>query len=90
VVSISGPWRREGEWWLDETLSLERENHRENGATISCPSPAAEGLGGRSFSGTIATPLARDYYDVALADGGVYRMFCDLRSHQWFVDGLYD
>ncbi len=94
VVSISGPWRREGEWWREETLtptlSLERGNHRENGATISCPSPAGEGFGERSFSRTIATPLARDYYDVALADGAVYRMFCDLRSHQWFVDGLYD
>jgi protein ImuB len=53
VVSISGPWRREGEWWLDRTLAC-------------------------------------DYYDVALADGAVYRMFCDLRSNQWFVDGLYD
>ncbi|MFI5353562.1 MAG: hypothetical protein ACHQZS_11425 [Candidatus Binatales bacterium] len=53
VVSISGPWRREGEWWLDKILAC-------------------------------------DYYDVALADGAVYRMFCDLRSNQWFVDGLYD
>ena len=33
---------------------------------------------------------ARDYYDLALADGGVYRMYCDLYSGKWFVDGLYD
>jgi len=59
VVSISGPWRRQGEWWLDE----------------ASPTPPS---------------FARDYYDVALADGAVYRMFCDLRSSHWYVDGLYD
>ncbi|HVN87788.1 MAG TPA: hypothetical protein VMW17_23365 [Candidatus Binatia bacterium] len=31
----------------------------------------------------------RDYYDVQLSDGGVYRLFCD-RQHQWFVTGEYD
>ncbi len=60
VVSISGPWRRQGEWWLDEASS---------------PTPP---------------PFARDYYDVALADGAVYRMFCDLRANHWYMDGLYD
>ena len=34
--------------------------------------------------------FARDYYDLALSDGGVYRIYCDLRSAQWFVDGMYD
>jgi protein ImuB len=33
---------------------------------------------------------ARDYYDLALADGGVYRLYCDLYSGKWYVDGLYD
>lgn len=33
---------------------------------------------------------ARDYYDAALEDGGVYRFFRDLRSGEWYVDGLYD
>ena len=32
----------------------------------------------------------RDYYELALADGCVYRVFCDLNSAQWFVDGIYD
>jgi len=38
------------------------------------------------------TPLsyARDYYELALADGGVYRVYCDLYSGKWFVDGIYD
>ena len=34
--------------------------------------------------------FARDYYDLALSDGGVYRIFRDLRSDRWFLDGVYD
>jgi protein ImuB len=33
---------------------------------------------------------ARDYYDAALEDGGVYRLLCDLRSGEWYVDGIYE
>jgi protein ImuB len=33
---------------------------------------------------------ARDYYDVQLSDGCVYRLYCDLGTRSWFVDGVYD
>jgi protein ImuB len=33
---------------------------------------------------------ARDYYDLELTDGGIYRCFRDRRSGEWFVDGAYD
>jgi protein ImuB len=33
---------------------------------------------------------ARDYYDAQLSDGCVYRLFCDLRTQGWFVEGVYD
>jgi protein ImuB len=32
----------------------------------------------------------RDYYDVQLSDGAVYRIFFDRAHSQWFVDGVYD
>ena len=80
VVSISGPWRREGEWWLNEPCSTPLPDQGEVG----------EHLRKQIARRVRVSPLARDYYDVALADGAVYRMFCDLRSNQWFVDGLYD
>ncbi len=32
----------------------------------------------------------RDYYELALADGAVYRVYCDLINGRWFVDGIYD
>jgi len=34
--------------------------------------------------------VQRDYYDVELSDGGIYRCFEDRRSRAWFVDGVYD
>jgi len=54
VVSLAGPWRRDGEWW------------RERGG------------------------FARDYYELALDDGRVYRAFRELQSERWFIDGLFD
>lgn len=54
VVSLAGPWRRDGEWW------------RERGG------------------------FARDYYELALDDGRVYRAFRELRSERWYIDGLFD
>ena len=35
-------------------------------------------------------PYARDYYDTQLSDGGVYRLYCDVPTQHWFVDGVYD
>jgi protein ImuB len=35
-------------------------------------------------------PCRRDYYDLELSDGGLYRCFRDLASGAWFVDGIYD
>jgi protein ImuB len=95
VVSIAGPWRRQGEWWRNgrdhkENLTLDPFPTREG---ESPPSRVEKGDGGLGFlprhvldEGT----FARDYYDIALADGGVYRMFRELRSGQWFLDGTYD
>ena len=35
-------------------------------------------------------PVDRDYWDVELSDGGLYRVFRDRRTQAWFADGLYD
>jgi protein ImuB len=36
------------------------------------------------------SPFARDYYDAELSDGGVYRIYRDRGSGDWFADGVYD
>lgn len=35
-------------------------------------------------------PTARDYWDVELSCSGVYRIFRDRGSGEWFADGVYD
>lgn len=37
-----------------------------------------------------AEPYAREYFDVALSDGGIYRIYHDARTRQWWADGVYD
>jgi protein ImuB len=34
--------------------------------------------------------VEREYWDVELGDGGVFRLYRDRRGGQWFVDGVYD
>lgn len=36
------------------------------------------------------TPAEREYWDVELADGGLYRVYRDLASERWYADGMYD
>ena len=58
------------------------------------------GLGGRVVGAAgpwrVATewwseaPCGRDYYDLELSDGGIYRCFRTRQSGGWFVDGIYD
>jgi protein ImuB len=36
------------------------------------------------------TPADRDYWDVELSDGGLYRVYRDRNADAWFADGVYD
>jgi protein ImuB len=36
------------------------------------------------------TPADRDYWDVELSDGGLYRIYRDRAASAWFADGVYD
>ncbi|MEM1203976.1 MAG: hypothetical protein AAGN66_12175, partial [Acidobacteriota bacterium] len=35
-------------------------------------------------------PLERDYWDVELAAGGLYRLYRERQTGDWFLDGIYD
>jgi protein ImuB len=35
-------------------------------------------------------PCVRDYFDLELTDGGLYRCYRERASGAWFVDGVYD
>ena len=129
VISIAGPWRRDGEWWLGFTADaavradssgktnsaskhglelhdgrmfgahprqVSAENLKALSSLTPAPSPTlhpngANGNGARSeMNGANKCGFIRDYYELALEDGGVYRVFRDANSHKWFLDGAYD
>ena len=35
-------------------------------------------------------PASRDYWDVELSGGDLYRIYRDCASNAWFADGVYD
>jgi len=35
-------------------------------------------------------PYDREYYDVELTDGGLYRVYREGPDHRWLADGMYD
>ena len=37
-----------------------------------------------------ADPADRDYWDVELSDGGLYRIYRARDGGAWFADGVYD
>ncbi len=37
-----------------------------------------------------ADPWSRDEWDIELADGSLYRIFCDAQTGRWFIEGSYD
>jgi protein ImuB len=85
VVSAAGPWRRQGEWWAIANADSDPAS------SAAATRNADRASSAPAFTDASAPAVhARDYYDLALADGGVYRVYCDLISGKWFIDGLYD
>jgi hypothetical protein len=56
----------------------------------SPPTPHLNGNAKTEMNGENKCGFIRDYYELALEDGGVYRVFRDLNSHKWYLDGAYD
>lgn len=38
----------------------------------------------------VAEPVEREYWDVELEEGGIYRLFKEPQKGAWFADGVYD
>lgn len=60
---------------------------------------AGQGIGGQVLAaagpfrvrdGWWHLPITRDYYDVHLSDGAIYRVFHDLHRGTWHIDGCYE
>jgi protein ImuB len=103
VKVASGPWSLEESWWLDDlssgrsvrslpegrSLALrERERSEGSGARPS-PQPG-EPRAGASADPDQAEATFRDYWDIELSDGALYRIYRDRKTGAWFADGIYD
>jgi hypothetical protein len=74
VVTGTGPWRTSGHWWNSQLSSLNSQGKN---------SSELKGESSELF-------WNRDEWDVALADGAVYRVFRDRDTDAWFVDAIVD
>ena len=84
---ISADGRPSGEKLRDRGLSGGRPGSESPGGrapgALASTLPRAKESGGRG-------PWSRDEWDVALADGAVYRIFRDRTMDGWFIDGVVD
>jgi protein ImuB len=87
VLACAGPWRTSGAWWEEEPQKLELRSEKlaVSAASAPCPAEAADHRDARRRG-----PWSRDEWDVALADGAVYRIFRDRVTDGWFIDAVVD
>ncbi|MGH9509193.1 MAG: DNA polymerase Y family protein [Terriglobales bacterium] len=80
VVWLAGPWRSAGDWWQQ----------------TKCADDISDVATGSAFEPTesATAPWAREEWDVALKQDetglALYRIFRDLMTGKWLVEGEYD
>jgi len=102
VESAAGPWRTSGEWWRVPDARVE-VTPGIDGGDLSDHAAAGPLVAERTGARLAVAPPAfleerrridvgwnRDEWDVALSDGGVYRIYRDRSRDRWFVDGIVD
>jgi len=75
IVQAAGPWRTSGDWWGEAGRGSEPHRH-DQPAPPHAPDSHA--------------PWDRDEWDVAMADGTVYRLVVERDVGQWFLEGVID
>jgi protein ImuB len=100
VKVASGPWSLEEGWW--KGLRSQREESPGGEEPRAAGARVREGSGtrlsphsGEPRAGASADPeqadaTFRDYWDVELSDGALYRIYRDRKTNVWFADGIYD
>jgi protein ImuB len=81
VLQCAGPWKTSGVWWMDGAgRAGETGRSGEEDRVLSHQPPAT----------SHQLSWDRDEWDVALADGAVYRIFQDRAANGWFIDAMAD
>jgi protein ImuB len=81
VVCVAGPWRTSGEWWRPDTWARDEWDvaieARDQWSVVS--GQWSEGLPAKEVCGNGVQPLQV-----------IYRIYRELQSGTWFVEGMYD
>jgi hypothetical protein len=75
---------------LVSVRSLAPDTREKPAVEITGPVRAASGPWTLEEGWWSGSPAARAYWDVELEGGGLYRLFRDTLSGDWFADGVYD
>jgi protein ImuB len=81
VLMAAGPWRTSGAWWEDMVIGHQSPVTGHGASVIGHQSPVT-GQSRKSWN--------RDEWDVALADGALYRIFRDRDTDGWFIEAIAD
>ena len=92
VLACAGPWFSSGSWWeqgAGEAGGGARLRQGSGGSAEAREISSERRLEG---PGASAKKLAWSYeeWDVALADGAIYRIFRDCDTDGWFIDAIVD
>jgi protein ImuB len=87
-TSLCHPERSEGSTSGLRLLSLKSTNGSD--PEISGTVRVAAGPWNLEDGWWSAAPASRDYWDVELSEGGLYRIYRDRASDKWYADGMYD
>lgn len=77
VLTATGPWRTSGHWWAGQSPVASQQS------AVATTLPTAD-------CRLQTVPWDRDEWDVAVADGAVYRVFRDRETGGWYVDAIVD
>ena len=98
LTDAAGPGTPSDGLRLLSMKSVPKANGDEKGNGNGGPPPpdisgavrVASAPGGLEEAWWTEAPLSRAYWDVELSRGGLYRVFRDEQSGEWFADGVYD
>jgi len=86
VVCMAGPWRTSGEWWRADTwardewdVAIEIRGQRSEVRGQRSESSTSKEMGGLEMGGLVGPPRQV-----------LYRIYRELGSGTWFVEGIYD
>ncbi len=97
VVSSAGPWRSSGEWWTTGSGRAGKAGGtpapvKDTSACGPREESESSSAAARASGGGAPRALEWDHeeWDVAMADGAVYRVFRECGAGGWFLDAIVD